>query len=1062
MPSRTSKTGSELFIVDNSDEDWKVLRYLHDWCQISRAIDIATGYFEIGSLLGLKDEWQKVDQIRILMGDEVSRRTKAAFAEGLSRVRERLDHSLEAEKAKNDFLAGVPAIVEAIRAGKIACRVYRKAKFHAKAYVTHARLQVVGSFGLIGSSNFTFPGLTENIELNVQITGGPVHVLQEWYEEHWKDAEDVTPEILRVIERHTREYTPFEVYAKALQELHRRQELTDQQWLTQKSHVYSVLGQYQKDGFHKLLEIADRHGGAFLCDGVGLGKTFIGLMLLEYLIEHKRKRVALFVPKAARKPVWERVLRDYAPHLRGAYSGLMIFNHTDLTRNANEETDYPRLLDDVKERADVVVIDEAHHFRNPGYAGTGRGGLRASGERRPSRYHQLYERIDGPNGAKQVFLLTATPINNRLLDLQHMIELFSRRQADHFKGLGIHSLPGHIRKMEKELLRVATVGTNGEEATEINLAEAGELLSGDALFRAVVVQRSRAYVHRSQLQQGQAAAVFPTREDPKVAEYSVKKTYSRLLDMVEKAFSKEKPLFSLAIYYPLAYYCGEDTSIDPFAENRQKQVVGLIRTQFLKRFESSAHAFERSCDRLLVKLLAFVRKHSETAAEKHALERWQLRNKDLIGDVQVRQRNLFAEEDEEEADEDIVTEEMLEAVPELPRDQYDIASMLMETFQDLDQIADFLEELRKFEPRHDSKLKALVKLLKTDAVLKKHKVLIFTEFAETARYLKKQLLAEGIDGVEEIDSGSKADRGEVIRRFAPYYNGSSSAALTAEGLSETRVLISTDVLSEGLNLQDATRLINYDLHWNPVRLMQRIGRVDRRLNPSDEKRLLADHPNEGPLRGQVAYWNFLPPDELNDLLTLYARVTHKTLRISKTFGIEGKKLLTAADNYEALKDFNHQYEGEPTPAEQMELEYEKLLADDPTLEERLAGLPGRVFSGKRHPQAGTRAVFFCFALPAADHGAEPGLAGELPWTEEAGRAAWYLYDLATGQVVEDAAKIVEVIRCRPDTPRHCAVAKETLSEVRAKVERHIRNTYLKSVQAPVGVKPVLKAWMELS
>jgi hypothetical protein len=243
--------------------------------------------------------------------------------------------------------------------------------------------------------------------------------------------------------------------------------------------------------------------------------------------------------------------------------------------------------------------------------------------------------------------------------------------------------------------------------------------------------------------------------------------------------------------------------------------------------------------------------------------------------------------------------------------------------------------------------------------------------------------------------------------------------------------------------------------------MQRIGRVDRRFNPDVEKSLTADHPEEAPLRGRVAYWNFLPPDELNALLTLYARVTHKTLRISKTFGIEGKKLLRPEDDYEALREFNHLYEGTPTPVEQLELEYERLLADDPGLEERLAGLPGRVFSGKRHPTAGTRAVFFCFALPAADHGAEPGPTGELPWTEEAGRAAWYLYDLATGRIQEEPAKIVEVIRCRPDTPRHCTVAKETLSEVRAKVERHIRNTYLKSVQAPAGVKPVLKAWMEL-
>src|ERR1017187_4112906 len=135
MPDKTTNTGSELFIVDNSDADWKVLRYLHDWCQISKAIDIATGYFEIGSLLGLKDEWQKVDQIRILMGGEVSLRTRDAFVGGLQSITTRLNNSIEAEKQKNDFLTGVAAIMDGIRSGKIQCRVYRAAKFHAKAYI---------------------------------------------------------------------------------------------------------------------------------------------------------------------------------------------------------------------------------------------------------------------------------------------------------------------------------------------------------------------------------------------------------------------------------------------------------------------------------------------------------------------------------------------------------------------------------------------------------------------------------------------------------------------------------------------------------------------------------------------------------------------------------------------------------------------------------------------------------------------------------------------------------------------------------------------------------------
>jgi len=1073
MSNRETKTGSDLFIVDNGDQDWKVLRYLHDWCQISRAIDIATGYFEIGALLALKDEWQKVDRVRILMGDEVSLRTRAAFAEGLNQVRARLDASLEAEKLKNDFLAGVPAIVEGIRAGKIVCRVYRKEKFHAKAYITHDRSPVRGSAALVGSSNFTFPGLSENIELNVQITGRPVNDLQAWYEEHWDKAEDVTPEILRIIERQTREHTPFEVYAKALHEYCRQEEISDTHWLEQRSRIYPILDRYQKEGFHKLMAIADVYRGALLCDGVGLGKTFIGLMAIEYLVERLRKRVMLLVPKAGREAVWEQALHQYLPHLAGGdFSNLAVFNHTDLQRGG----DYPIRLQRMKEMADAVLIDEAHHFRNPGQGGDSRG-IQAETPRTPSRYRRLYDLIDGPTGCKQVFLLTATPVNNRLIDLQHMIELFSRRQADYFQSkVGIHSLPGHFRKMEKDLLK-ATTG-NSDDSVPTDLFEAELVLAGDALFQALVVQRSRAYVRESQLQQDGALAVFPTREDPQVGRYDLKKTYGQLLAKVEQAFAKEKPLFFLAIYYPLAYYTGDDQSIDKFAENRQRQVVGLIRTQFLKRFESSAHAFACSCDRLLVKLLAFATRHSETPAEKSRLERWMRRHKDLIGYVHERQLELFGSDDDDEADDDLVSEEMLEGVEYLERQQYNVEQILNDTYEDLDQIIEFLHEVRQLDPKKDDKLKALTKLLKDDAVLSKHKVLIFTEYADTARYLKRELADQGIKGIDQIDSGTKR-RGDVIRAFAPYYNGTNSAGLTAAGKTETRILISTDVLSEGLNLQDATRLINYDLHWNPVRLMQRIGRVDRRLNPGVEEKLVADHPDQKPLRGTVAYWNFLPPDELNDLLRLYQRVAHKTLRISRTFGIEGQKLLTPEDDYEALRNFNHAYEGTPTPAEDMHLEYQRLLRDCPGLAERLDALPSRVFSGKTHPTPGTRAVFFCYALPAVVQGAsaeepvrqgslfdaapvEPAARqGLLAWTEAAGRTAWYLYDLAADKILDDATAMLALIRCRPETPRQCVVEPKTLQEIRAKVEKHIDRSYLKSLQAPQGVNPVLKAWMEL-
>ena len=1041
----TKKTGSDLFIVDNSEDDWKVVNYLREWCSISSRFDIATGYFEIGSLLALDGQWQALDEIRILMGDEVSKRTHKALIEGTERVKRALDDSIESEKVKNDFLTGVDAIVAAIKAGKIKCRVYTKKKFHAKAYITHSKLAVVGSSALVGSSNFTAQGLTANVELNVQLRR-EVEQLQEWFEAHWEDAVDVSDEVLKVIERHTRQYLPFEVYAKALEAYFLNHQATAGEWERSHSAMYGLLDQYQRDGYGSLLKIAGKHGGAFLCDGVGLGKTFVGLMLIERLIEHERKRVLLVVPKSGREPVWEFTLKRYLPHLFGDFSNLVLINHTDLQRGG----EWPEKLALLKSKADVVIVDEAHHFRNIG--------LKGEGEGKPSRHWKLFDLVEG----KQLFLLTATPVNNRLIDLQHLIELFSRRRADHFKEtLGIHSLPGHFRKLEKDLTK--RVGGDLSTQAELPEFEATDLLAHDDLFRELVVQRSRAYVRRSQETQGSKnAAIFPQRSDPQVATYSAKKTYGNLLKKLEKAFNKKEPLFTLPMYYPLGYL-KDPKDVDPFASNRQKQVVALIRTLFLKRFESSARAFEMSCHQLMLKVMAFVQKNSSTKHEIDTYERWKRRHDELLGLVDTRQKEMFgAVEDDEDADEDVVPDELLEAAAHLPRDEFDVPQMLAESLQDLDQLADFLTELRQFEPRHDDKLRALIDLLKKDPVLKKHKVMIFSEFMGTARYLARELERAGIEGIDQIDSATKASRSDVIRSFAPYYNGSSSAALAKQGKQETRVLIATDVLSEGLNLQDATRLINYDLHWNPVRLMQRIGRVDRRLNPEIEKHIVKDHPQVKDLRGTVAYWNFLPPDELDSLLALYSKVSHKTLVISKALGIEGKKLLTPDDDYEALKDFNHLYEGAPSPLENMHLAYQALLAAHPDLPLRLQALPGRVFSGKQHVQPGTRAVFFCFGLPGKDAAKAEVESDADAWTLEAGTTQWLLYDLDGDKPETEASAIDRVIACTPETPRHTVVPQATLSEVRAKAEKYLRNGHFRQVQAPAGVGPSLIAWMELN
>lgn len=1047
MPTReNAKTGGELFIVDNSDDEWKALQYLREWSDFAKSIDIATAYFEIGALLGMDGQWQKVDGLRVLMGDEVAARTQRVFEQALSGRLRRLDDSVESEKEKNDFLDGVPGIVEAIKTGKIRFRVYRKAKFHAKAYITHARSDVIGAAALVGSSNFTRPGLTQNIELNIQITGRPVTVLQDWYEEHWDQAEDVTPEILKVIERHIQSFSPFEVWAQSLNEYFKRLEISAGHWERHESQIWPMLDAYQRQGYGQLLKIARNHRGAFLCDGVGLGKTFIGLMVLERLAVHEGKKVALIVPKSGRESVWETNLKKHLPSLSkgGPWSNLLVLNHTDLNRESMAAT-----IEAIEAQCDAIIIDEAHNFRNPGLLGTGR--------KRESRYRVLQRIARG----KDLYLLTATPVNNGVYDLMHLIELFAQ-DGDAFASLGVHSLKGHFRTLEKTIRKAHAVETEGAPEDDVDqtvaVGQAREAFAADPLVGALVVQRSRAFVKASQKIESKGAAIFPVREDPKVAAYELTDLQQRLLNLMEESFRHRNELFRLALYDPTEWLIDKSDE-DDLAIGRRAQVVRLIRIGFLKRLESSTSAFELSCHRLFVKLLAFWTAHVESESERADLKIWEERHAREINQVKSALALHAGEELNEDDADPLITDDAIDQVERLSRDKYKVAEIIAQTREDLAQLLRFLAILRDFDASKDGKLQALRKLLTEDPVLKEHKVLIFTEYQGTARYLERELKRAEIPGVEEIDSGSHKgkEREAVIRRFAPYYNGSSSGDLVRAGKEEIRVLIATDVLSEGLNLQDATRIINYDLHWNPVRLMQRIGRVDRRMSSAVEAALIADHPEQQPLRGKVAYWNFLPNKALDRLLNLYNKVAGKTLRISRLFGIENRKLLTDADDYEDLKDLNREIDSEPTEEERLRQELMQLLADEPDLEGRLAGLPNRIFSGREAQAA--QGVFFCFALPGRYKDED----GTETWDRDEARVVrWYFRDLAAGVIMEGAPAIAAHIRATPETARRTGLDRKVLTEARLAVEKQIDSGYMRRVQAPAGARPILKAWMELN
>lgn len=1027
---------NNLYIVDNSTEDQSVYHYLSEWCSISKQMDIATGYWEIGGLLILDTNWQKLNKIRIILGNELTRRTKDIIDEVVYTLLSRIKESVDLEQEKNEFLIGVPAILQAMKTGKIECRVYDKDKFHAKAYITYFKdeykdqfiksMNVPDGYALVGSSNFTRAGLTRNIELNVQVKND-IDQLQDWFERHWEAGMDITQAILEIIETHCKEYTPYDIYLRSMYEFFKGQEETVSEWEQHDSVIYSSLSQYQRDGYNSMVSIADRYGGAFLCDGVGLGKTYVGMMLIERFVKKERRNVVLIVPASARVSVWETTIKKYIPEILEGFYPFKIVNHTDLLSEKKKN-----LMDQIANQGEIVVIDEAHHFRN----------------RSSDRYRKLFDMM-AQGRQKQMFMLTATPINNSFLDLQHLIELFTHRQDDYFAAapLGIHSLAGHFKKMEAKL----SVVTGGYVTESVDASD--DIFREDQLVNQLVVQRSRAYVKRSLSAAENAKVLFSVRQPPTVANYSLQKSYGKLIDdFVESFYRKSKvtgqtvPILALAVYSPYedAYFIGDKTKIDTFVSGRQTQVVNLIRQLLLKRFESSIAAFQETCIRIYIRLLKFVREYKDYGNVR-SIERRMIRHEDIIQYTEKYSSDIMQTSVEEL--EDDFPEYVWETVDNLNEKDFDIRTMLDDTLWDLDVLADFIEDMMELDPSTDDKIRELKRILTEDDRIKNKKVIIFSEYRATAKYIERELRKAGFDHIFEIDGQSKVDRHEMIQRFAPYYNDTCSADIE----DEINILIATDVLAEGLNLQDVSCLINYELHWNPVRLMQRIGRVDRRRTVEIEERLLHDHPELAADRDNAYYWNFLPPDELESLLSLYRTVSQKTLRISKTFGIEGKKLLTPDDDYEALKDFNSAYEGETSGDEEMALAFQKLLAENPNYSGSVAAMPKKMYSGRI---ASTRkGIFFCYELPMKRT--------DGTWSNGDGLYRWYLLDPESGKVIEQTYEIWKAIECVREEPRAMTITEEGFVAARKTMDGYLKKNYMRAVQAPLGVKPRLVTWMQL-
>ncbi|MBU1298906.1 MAG: DEAD/DEAH box helicase family protein [Bacteroidetes bacterium] len=1011
-------------IIDNRNDN-TVLNVLKRLLPESQHLDVATGYFEIGSFLSLDSFWNQLEKIRIVMGDETTKRTRNELINALTKASE---ESIEKEKEKDDSLTGLAAVREALIKKQIEAKIYRQAKFHAKAYLMQAKPPSPVNFGIVGSSNFTEPGLTKNLELNLFTTDQlQLKALQEWFDKAWYESEEVREELLKVIEPHLKLYTPFEVYAKALYEYYLGKEMPTSSWEETESTIYPILDDLQRIGYKQALYIAEQWGGALICDGVGFGKTYIGLMLIERFL-HERKRVAIVVPKSARESVWEVRLRQFFKYQRGNRFGtqILIVNHTDLPR---ENPEIQETLENIREEADVIIVDEGHHFRTPN----------------AQRSQKLYDMVEFGGKSKKIFFITATPVNNSLFDILHLMEYFTRKQRAYFQKLGINDTRSYFVKKERavEMKMGVQAGVEDDEVLfpEFDIAEAERVLREDVLFRTLVIQRSREYAKQYFQRIGNGQILFPVRDVPKVASYKLANVYRELFPKIKQSFSKETPFLELTLYNP-ENNRRDANLIDPKTSNRECQVLGLIRATMLKRMESSYKAFEASCEDMLRNMARFLRYHSP-----EQWETWKATNADFWNIIETHWKERFQDYEEVE---DVEEDDILpEPKQKLSGDEFFLDKIIESVQRDMAELAIFLKYIHdRLKEETDAKLQALVELLDSDDELRSKKVIIFTQYRDTARYLYRQIKGKIEGEVEELDSTSKKNRETIIKRFSPYYN------CTVEELPQylsqpIRVLISTDILSEGLNLQDANLLINYDLHWNPVRLMQRIGRVDRRLDPDIERNLGRDNHH-------VRYWNFLPPDELDSLLNLYHRVSGKLLRISKTLGIEGKKVLSPEDDFEALRDFNAQYDGVMPFEEKMRLMLVDILKNYPALKDELPRFPKRVFSGKQNGEPTWKGVFAAYRYPAREVRDDQGITKTIP-----GECKWYFHRFDSDDVFEDIEAIYAAIECTADTPR---IVQHPISELRNSlklIEQKKVHIELRNMQALAGEKATLVCWMEV-
>ncbi len=928
-------------IIDNQSTSLAIsIRSILPACESAK---FAVGYFFLSGFTAIADQLENVRELRLLIGSASSAETIEQIAEGTRRLQEaqralesasypkstvsveRIGQTAEviggtaaAMTQSNENARLILSLAKAIEEKRVRVRVYTKGRLHAKAYIFDygPRYDAQGrqlpkdqaGCAIVGSSNLTLSGLTHNSELNVRVFGDNNHQeLSEWFKRLWDEAREFDEALMQELRQSwaMAKVTPYEVYLKALYEFvkDRLEEQTQRELLWQ-SEITAALADFQRNAVQRAVQIIRQYNGAFVSDVVGLGKSYIGAAIVKHFERHDRTRALILCPQSLVR-MWEHYNEAYQLNARVLSIGML--------REDADRPGYNLLLDDERYAdRDFILIDESHNFRNIDN----------------QRYKLLESYLQV--GERRCVLLTATPRNKAIWDVYNQLKLF--HPGDRTR-LPIN--PPNLREFMKSV--------------EDGKQKAASLLSN------IMVRRTRMDVLRwygfdaetkrridpfnfepyntgekkAYILVGGREQYFPKRS-LRTIEYNIDDTYSGLYDQLLEHIgrpgdhSPERENQLLYARYGLWNYVKpEKQEVEPYNSLQRAGINlrGLIRISLFKRFESSVFAFRETVQRLINGHRSFL-----LALDNGIVPAGKMASKLLLADVGL--------------DDDELLDQLEDMSERYKLEDFESEKLKADIHHDLKILEKMMSLVEPITAEEDDKLQVLKCWLTQGgpgvAPLANKKCLIFTQYKDTATYLFDNI--KNIrNGVESI-FGTDKDKMITAWRFSPKAN---LHLQPNQSFPEIEVLIATDVMSEGLNLQDCDQIINYDLHWNPVRLIQRFGRIDR----------------IGTEHEMIYGFNFLPEKALDRGLGLMDKLKRRVNEINLMLGADGALLdpseqlidqaFYAIYQGQSVEGFDPQEEDSLVDLTEAEEFLRQMKTDQPELFEKIKNLRDGIRSAKQ-------------------------------------------------------------------------------------------------------------------